>query len=99
VKNTTELELDKLDHPPVLRSRGWEWIRGALAGLGARKAPRRLRLCESLPLGEKRFVAVIEFETQCFLVGGGAASVALLARLGEGPDFAALLTEWCERQR
>ena len=63
------------------------------------KAPRRLRLCESLSLGEKRVVAVIQFEGQQFLVGGSAHSVNLLARLGESPDFSELLAEWCERQR
>ncbi len=95
-----QTDVDKMDKPASLSlSRCWEWMRGALAGVRVRKAPRRLRLCESLALGEKRFVAVIEFETERFLVGGGAASVNLLARLGESPDFAALLTEWCERQR
>jgi len=95
-----EPRADKLGEPlPVVRSRWWEWIRSGLATVRVRKAPRRLRLCESLALGEKRFVAVIEFETERFLVGGGTASVNLLARLGESPDFSALLTEWCERQR
>jgi flagellar biogenesis protein FliO len=45
---------------------------------------RRLRLCENLSLGERRFVAVIEFEKARFLVGGTATSLALLARLGHG---------------
>jgi len=90
---------DNLEKPQAMMgARWWEWIRSGLAAR-ARRAPRRLRLRESLALGEKRFVAVIEFETQRFLVGGGAASVNLLARLGESPDFSALLTEWCERQR
>jgi hypothetical protein len=48
-----------------------------------RRAPRRLRLCESLPLGERRFVAVVEFEHSRFLLGGTAASLVLLARLEE----------------
>ena len=95
-----QVTADELEQPlPVLRSRWWEWIRGWLAGIRVHRTPRRLRLCESLALGEKRFVAVIEFESQQFLVGGGAASVNLLARLGESHDFSALLTEWCERQR
>lgn len=47
-----------------------------------RRAPRRLRLCESLALGDRRFVAVIEFENSRFLVGGTAASLVLLDRLG-----------------
>jgi flagellar biogenesis protein FliO len=45
------------------------------------RSPRRLRLCENLPLGERRFVAVIEFEGSRFLVGGTSASLVLLDRL------------------
>ena len=57
---------------------GWEqvWRR-----LGTRPA-RRLRLQETIPLGERRFVAVVQFEAERFLIGGGASSVSLLARLG-----------------
>jgi len=47
----------------------------------ARRPQRRLRLCESLPLGERRFVAVVEFEQERFLVGGTSASLILLAHL------------------
>ncbi len=65
----------------------------------ARRKFRRLRLCESLSLGEKRFVAVVQFETQQFLIGGGPASISLLARLGETADFPEVLTQWCEQQR
>jgi flagellar biogenesis protein FliO len=49
--------------------------------------PRSLRLCESLPLGDRRFVAVVEFERSRFLVGGTSSSLVLLARIGEAcPD-------------
>jgi hypothetical protein len=48
----------------------------------SQRRPRRLRLCESLPLGEHRFVAVVEFERSRFLVGGTSASLVLLAQLG-----------------
>jgi hypothetical protein len=54
--------------------------------LWAHPEPRRLRLCESLPLGERRFVAVIEFEKARYLVGGTPASLALLAQLGDDED-------------
>jgi len=57
----------------------FSWWRRAF-GLG-RSTSRGLRLCESLPLGERRFVAVIEFEQTRFLVGGTPSSLALLARL------------------
>ena len=50
-----------------------------------RRPARRLRICETLSLGEKRFVAVIRFERQQFLVGGTSNSVAVLARLGQAP--------------
>jgi flagellar biogenesis protein FliO len=70
--------------PALFREGGrafWQW----LMRLGNRP-PRRLRLCESLPLGERRFVAVVEFERSRFLVGGTSTSLVLLARLGSGND-------------
>jgi flagellar biogenesis protein FliO len=54
------------------------WKRALRLG---RRNPKRLRLCENLPLGERRFVAVVEFETERFLVGGTPSSLTLLSRL------------------
>ena len=52
----------------------------------SRRAPKTLRLCESLPLGERRFVAVVEFEKARFLVGGTSSALVLLSRLTDsGP--------------
>lgn len=61
----------------------WRWARSCWQRVLrlSRRAPRRLRLCESLPLGERRFVAVVEFEHSRFLLGGTSASLVLLARL------------------
>jgi flagellar biogenesis protein FliO len=53
-----------------------------------RQTPRRLRLCESLPLGERRFVAVVEFDAARFLVGGTSSSLVLLSRLGDAGEQA-----------
>jgi hypothetical protein len=73
-------------------------VRGWVAGLWervlllSRRAPKRLRLCESLALGERRFVAVVEFDAARFLVGGTASSLVLLSRLedvGEQAERAA----------
>ena len=64
----------------------WQWARSAVK---ARK-DRRLRVCETLSLGERRFLAVIEFDRQEFLVGGSGSSLTLLARLEGGtviPDL------------
>ena len=42
---------------------------------------RQLRLCETLALGERRFLAVVEFGPHKFLIGGTGNSVVMLARL------------------
>jgi flagellar biogenesis protein FliO len=42
-------------------------------------------LSETLSLGEKRFLAVVQFQQQEFLVGGTGSSIALLAKLN-GPE-------------
>ena len=57
----------------------------SLARAGRRWSNRRrenkMRLCETLSLGDKRFLAVVLVEQQKFLVGGAGNSVALLAEL------------------
>ncbi|HEX3819437.1 MAG TPA: flagellar biosynthetic protein FliO [Candidatus Sulfotelmatobacter sp.] len=60
-----------------------QWLRTVWRkALGlARRKPRGLRLCESLPLGERRFVAVVEYENSRFLLGGTPTSLVLLTRL------------------
>jgi len=50
--------------------------------------PRQLCLRETLALGERRFVAVVEFERQKFLIGGTGSSLAMLANLGAAPPEA-----------
>jgi len=42
---------------------------------------RALRLCESIGLGERRFVALVQCEQDRFLIGGTGNSIALLAKL------------------
>ena len=46
-----------------------------------RRPARKLRLCESLGLGDRRFVAVVEFGQTRFLLGGTSSSLVLLAKL------------------
>ena len=64
----------------------WLRVRSCWAHIAKlrRSNPRRLRLAETLPLGERRFVAVLEFEQFRFLLGGTASALVLLARLDEG---------------
>lgn len=62
-------------------------INWVLKRIKVQPARKTLRLCENLSLGEKRFVAVIQVESERFLIGGAAGSVSLLTRLQEGPSF------------
>jgi flagellar biogenesis protein FliO len=52
-----------------------------------KRAQKQLRVCESVSLGDKRFVAVIQVDQERFLIGGAANSVAMLTRLSETPSF------------
>ena len=52
--------------------------------ISVQRRERKLRLCETLSLGERRFLAVVMVEEHKFLVGGGGNSVALLAQLPAG---------------
>ncbi|MGA9476105.1 MAG: flagellar biosynthetic protein FliO [Terriglobales bacterium] len=47
----------------------------------ARRRPKSLVLVESSALGDRRFISVVQFEEQRFLVGSSPSSVTLLARL------------------
>ena len=68
--------------PKPLLSRIWKSFRERVwAALFRNASGRRLRLAETLALGERRFVAVVEFEGARFLLGGTTAHITLLARL------------------
>ena len=47
----------------------------------ARQRSRKLRVCETTQLGDKRFVALIQADGQRFLIGGTSNSITLLATL------------------
>ena len=42
---------------------------------------RRLRLGETLSLGERRFLSIVECDGQTFLIGSTQASIVMLAHL------------------
>ena len=52
---------------------------------------KRLRLCEIVSLGEKRFLAIVQVDRQRFLVGGAQSTVSMLTQLNDPDDFAAVL--------
>lgn len=78
VRGIAPARLTLSDRGIALVTGGWDWFQ---VRRRAQTRPGRLRVAESVSLGEKRFVAVVELDGQQFLVGGGAATVSLLARL------------------
>jgi hypothetical protein len=71
-------------------SRAWKWIQERQV---ARSSTRRLKVAETVSLGEKRFVAVVEVDGLQFLLGGGATNVTLLAQLNATETFGEVLKE------
>jgi flagellar biogenesis protein FliO len=57
------------------------WLRAIRAQVRRRRKKRTLRLCETLSLGEKRFLAVVRVDRKRFLLGGAGNSVSLLTEL------------------
>lgn len=57
--------------------RTWSWLIGQYTTCST----KRLRVAETISLGEKRFVAIVAVEGREFLIGGGTAGMSLLARL------------------
>jgi flagellar biogenesis protein FliO len=64
----------------------WSLVRRAFATVRIQRRERSLRLCESLALGEKRFIAVVEFEEQRFLVAATHNNISLLQTLRPSVD-------------
>jgi len=59
-------------------------LRRALSWLnGNCSTPKRLRVLETVTLGDKRLVAVIQADGRRFLVGGGPSGVSLLTALDQ----------------
>lgn len=46
-----------------------------------RRPTRKLKVCETLSLGNRGFLAVVRYQEQQFLVGGTNQSIAMLAEL------------------
>lgn len=71
--------MDSLLHgTPALLAR----LRSLWGRVCVRRRRRSLRVCETVSFGDKRFVAVLEFERQRFLIGVTSQSVSLLQSLG-----------------
>ena len=71
----------------ALARRAWQWLQQRQW----QSQSRRLCLCETVSLGDKRFLAIVKVDGEQFLVGGAAGSVALLTRLAGTDNFSKVL--------
>ena len=67
-----------------LISKLWAWLQEKQRAHQA----KTLRLEETISLGQKRFVAVVQVSGERYLVGGGATDISLLAKLDKAESFA-----------
>jgi hypothetical protein len=69
---------------PGILTRTWSWLHTKYT----LTTIKRLRVAETVSLGEKRFVAIVCVEGREFLIGGGSSGVSLLAQLSPAGEFA-----------
>jgi flagellar biogenesis protein FliO len=81
---TDETALTTLRSQTGLLSRAWGWLQSRNAD---RADSRRLRVADTVSLGEKRFIAVVQVAGREFLVAGGPSNIALLAQLSSDEPF------------
>jgi flagellar biogenesis protein FliO len=71
----------KPGHAEASGSRFASFLNRITSLASARRRERRLRLCEILSLGEKRFIAVVEYGQEKFLLAGTPQNISLLKSL------------------
>jgi len=69
----------KLPKPSTM-TRALSWLKKQYPAL----QEKRMHVTENIPLGEKRFVALVTVDGREFLIGGGPAGVSLLSQLESG---------------
>jgi hypothetical protein len=67
-------------------ARTWSWLQSK----SAYSSTKRLRLAETVSLGEKRFVAIVSVENREYLIGGAPSGLSLLAQWGKNGEAADL---------
>ncbi|HSZ16183.1 MAG TPA: flagellar biosynthetic protein FliO [Terracidiphilus sp.] len=82
---TRRIPRPKLPEPvepqPGFFGRAFSWLRVGAA------APKQLQVVETVSLGEKRFVAIVQADGRKFLIGGGTAGVSLLTQLDDATEI------------
>jgi hypothetical protein len=85
------------DAPGPLLARVFRWVvvsfRHVAGTLRTQRNAKAMRLCETISLGDKRFLAIVQVDEERILIGGSSSTVALLTRLPEAKPFSAVLLE------
>lgn len=55
-------------------------------GIRCKRKDRAMQLCETLSLGDRRFLALVRVGEQKFLVGAAGSSISMLAQLSSSQD-------------
>ncbi len=77
-----------IEHVWAHVARTWKWLQ---AQQHRRRHDRRLQVSETVSLGDKRFVSILQVDGAQFLIGGTSGNVSLLATLDRTQDFSSLL--------
>jgi flagellar biogenesis protein FliO len=80
----------------VLILRCFVVARNAVRSVKVSSKPKLLRLCETLPLGERRALMIVQVERRRFLIAATSQSITLLQRLEEcsGSSGQSAETQW-----
>jgi flagellar biogenesis protein FliO len=74
-------------------SRLFQAVRNLLRHVKIQRRERSLRVCESLSIGDKRSILVVEFESKRYLLAATSQSISLLDRLSESQSKAGLTSQ------
>ena len=61
----------------------WKWMDQSYT---RQRLSKRLKIAETVSLGEKRFVSILQVDGAQFLIGGTANSISLLATMGPSSE-------------
>lgn len=78
------VELGRACNAVLLRT--WKWLTRQSQRVLTRGVSRRLKVAETVSLGEKRFVSILQVDGEQFLVGGSPSNIVLLAKLESKPE-------------
>ncbi len=71
------------------------WVR---KNVRVTRSVKRMRISESVGLGDKRIVALLEIDGQSFLIGASSNSVSLLAEMKPNPSTSDFRQILCHQQ-